>query len=97
MITQIEDLNKDCVKISRPYLLILSDKYAIKKRYGRIGPSKSFTVSWAGMVHRLNYSPRPQMVMEIYLIFLHFFQRFYSYLNVVEVTHNRNFVRFAHL
>ena len=43
LIKQIEDLNEDGVKVSRPYLLYFSEKYDVKKRYGRTrSASQSF-------------------------------------------------------
>ena len=63
VIAQIDNMNEDCFKISRPYLT-LSEKYAVKKHHARIGSGR-FTV--------LNDSASPKMVIQIYCSFLQFF------------------------
>ena len=55
---QIKDLNKDCVKISLPYL----------SYFPRNKPSKSVTVE-SGRFIILNYSASPKMVIQIYFNF----------------------------
>ena len=54
MTAQNEDLSEDCVKISRPYLVSVSKKLAVKERYGQ-----------AGQLIVLNDSASPKMVTSI--------------------------------
>ena len=62
LIAQIEDLDKDCVKISRPYLLNFSRNKPSKSVMvgpGRVGSGR------AGLVPRLNDSASPKMIIKM--------------------------------
>jgi len=87
LIAQIEDMNKDRLKILRPNLLY----FAINKL------SKSVTVG-LGRLIVLNDSAGPKMVMKEYF---NCFQRFLLLFECrrgdpYKTASNRNFVRFAH-
>ena len=62
LIAQIKDLNKDCVKIPRPYF----------SYFPRNKPSKRVIVG-SGQFLILNNSARPEMVIKMSIVFLQFF------------------------
>ena len=88
-IAQIEDLNEDCVKISRSYLLLFTKNK----------PSKSVTVG-SGWFIILNNSAIPKMVIKMFLDLFRFKKK--KVLELFEcqqgdpyMTVSRNFVCFA--
>ena len=96
MITQIEDLNESWVKILGLYLLLFSEKWTVKERYGRVKSGRA----GSAQIFVLNDSDGPNMKIKMFnsffLIFLKVLELFECHPGDLYLTANRNFVCFAH-